>query len=192
MPKTFEQCKKIREEMRAKILKESALYFARYGFADTKISDLAKHIGIGQGTIYLYFKSKEELFDEIVKTADNHEEQAGMHMLTVMPIPAKKKIEMMSEEIAKRVNERDEYIVKITLHTQMTLEKNDSFYELGFYKDLAKIIEQGQKEGSVTKEDPLYLADLYWGTVYFYAVRRLFVPDCMNLKKETLIRLLEA
>ena len=49
MPKTLEQCKKIREEMRAKILKESALYFARYGFADTKISDLAKHIGIGQG-----------------------------------------------------------------------------------------------------------------------------------------------
>ena len=58
MPKTKEQCKKMREDMRVKILKMSSLYFARNGFGDTKISDLAKHIGIGQGTIYLYFKSK--------------------------------------------------------------------------------------------------------------------------------------
>ena len=65
MPKTEEQCKQMRSDMRNKILKMSSLYFARNGFGDTKISDLAKHIGIGQGTIYLYFKSKEELFEEI-------------------------------------------------------------------------------------------------------------------------------
>ena len=43
---------------------------AKNAFGDTKMSDLAKHIGIGQGTIYLYFKSKEELFEEIRKAAD--------------------------------------------------------------------------------------------------------------------------
>ena len=74
MPKTEEQCKKMREDMREKILKMSSLYFAKNGFGDTKIGDLAKHIGIGQGTIYLYFKSKEELFEEIRKRAENTDE----------------------------------------------------------------------------------------------------------------------
>ena len=67
MPKSKERCKEIREEMRNTILQKSLLYFARNGFAGTKISDLSKNSGIGQGTIYVYFESKEELFQEILK-----------------------------------------------------------------------------------------------------------------------------
>ena len=51
MPKSAEKCREIRDEMKSRILHESMLYFARNGFAGTKISDLARHIGIGQGTI---------------------------------------------------------------------------------------------------------------------------------------------
>lgn len=58
MPKSLERC----QEMRSKILYESMLYFAKNGFAGTKISDLSKKIGIAQGTIYVYFQSKEDLF----------------------------------------------------------------------------------------------------------------------------------
>ena len=56
MPKSKERCQEIREEMRTTILQKSLLYFARNGFAGTKISDLSKNIGIGQGTIYVYFE----------------------------------------------------------------------------------------------------------------------------------------
>ena len=86
MPKTEEQCKKMREDMKSKILKMSSLYFAKNGFGDTKIGDLAKHIGIGQGTIYLYFKSKEELFEEIRRAADNKEEVKRLKMLSMLPV----------------------------------------------------------------------------------------------------------
>ena len=48
MPKSEEQCRQMREDMRSKILKMSSLYFAKTGFGDTRICDLAKHIGIGQ------------------------------------------------------------------------------------------------------------------------------------------------
>lgn len=40
MPKSAERCREIREEARAKILHDAMLYFARNGFAGTKISDL--------------------------------------------------------------------------------------------------------------------------------------------------------
>ena len=57
---------------------------------------------------------------------------------------------------------------------------------------MAKIIRQGQKEGGIVKGDALYLADLYWGNVYLYALKRLFSTTLKPLKKETLNRLLEA
>ena len=104
MPKTEEQCKKMREDMRDKILKMSSLYFAKNGFGDTKIGELAKHIGIGQGTIYLYFKSKEELFEEIRKRAENVDDIKKLKTLVKLPIPAKKKIDMISAEMEKENN----------------------------------------------------------------------------------------
>ena len=35
--------------------------FAKYGFAKTTIQDIAKAAGVASGTIYLYYKSKEEI-----------------------------------------------------------------------------------------------------------------------------------
>ncbi len=191
MPKTEEQCKQLREDMRSRILKNASLYFARNGFGDTKIGDLAKHIGIGQGTIYLYFKSKEELFEEIRKNADNKDQVKSLEKISKLPLPAKAKIDMISSEMERRLRNDEDYVVKITIVSQLMLEHEETLYGNDLYKHMAKIIKQGQKEGSVVKGDPIYLADLYWGTVYMYALKRLFVNDCKLVTKETLSRLLE-
>ena len=191
MPKTEEQCKQLREDMRSRILKNASLYFARNGFGDTKIGDLAKHIGIGQGTIYLYFKSKEELFEEIRKNADNKDQVKSLEKISKLPLPAKAKIDMISSEMERRLRNDEDYVVKITIVSQLMLEHEEALYGNDLYKHMAKIIKQGQKEGSVVKGDPIYLADLYWGTVYMYALKRLFVNDCKLVTKETLSRLLE-
>lgn len=91
MPKSQERCQEIREETRSKILNDSMLYFAKNGFAGTKISDLAKHIGIGQGTLYIYFKSKEELFHEIFALTNNSKDIKELKILMNLPISAKKR-----------------------------------------------------------------------------------------------------
>ena len=191
MPKTEEQCKQMRDDMRARILRESAIYFAKNGFGNTKIGDLAKYIGIGQGTMYMYFKSKEELFEEIRKAADNEEEVSKLKMLSKLPIPAKTKINKISEEIVKRLSDDAEYAVKITIRTQLMLE-NEDLYSDRVYKVLETIIKQGQKEKTIVKGDPTYLADLYWGTVFLSALKMLYIKECKLITKETLNRLLEA
>ncbi len=192
MPKTEEQCKQMREDMRSRILERSSIYFARNGFGDTKISDLAKHIGIGQGTIYMYFKSKEELFEEIRKSADNKDEVKKLKLLGKLPLPARVKIEKISAEMEKRLRDDEEFVVKITILTQLLLEKEDDIYSDELYKELANIIKQGQKEGSVVKGNPMYLADVYWGNVYLCALKKLFVKKHHTLTAETLNRLLMA
>ncbi|MBO7361800.1 MAG: TetR/AcrR family transcriptional regulator [Lachnospiraceae bacterium] len=190
MPKTEEQFRQMRDDMRSRILRESSLYFAKNGFGDTKIGDLAKHIGIGQGTIYLYFKSKEELFEEIRRNADNSIEVKKIRALAKLPVSATSKIEKISEEVIKCLDD-EEYAVKITIYTQLLLEQDSGLYKSDMYEALAGIIKKGQKAGKVRKGDPLMLADLYWGTVYLYALKKLFIKEFRMIDKSTLCHLLE-
>ncbi|MDZ7268778.1 MAG: TetR family transcriptional regulator [candidate division KSB1 bacterium] len=48
-------------DKRARILKAAAKTFARKGFYHTKIAEIARQAGIADGTIYLYFKSKDDI-----------------------------------------------------------------------------------------------------------------------------------
>jgi AcrR family transcriptional regulator len=41
--------------------------FAERGFAATRLEDVAAAAGIGKGTVYLYFATKEELFESVVR-----------------------------------------------------------------------------------------------------------------------------
>jgi AcrR family transcriptional regulator len=43
--------------------------FAERGFAATRLEDVAARAGISKGTLYLYFKGKEELFKAVVREA---------------------------------------------------------------------------------------------------------------------------
>ena len=41
--------------------------FAEKGFAATRVDDVAKRAGVSKGLMYLYFKTKEELFKAVIK-----------------------------------------------------------------------------------------------------------------------------
>lgn len=194
MPKSKERCQEIREEMRNTILKKSLLYFAKNGFAGTKISDLSRNIGIGQGTIYVYFQSKEELFQEILKIADSNKILKQMKVLVYTPIPAKKKIHILSENVMKKLQEDENFAAMIALNTQMLLEKAknysavDTTYQSKLYAYTAKIIEQGQKEGTMVEGSSMKLADYYWGVIYLYSLKRLFTTEYEMISIEDLER----
>src|SRR5882672_11073967 len=43
--------------------------FCARGFAATRLDDVAKRAGVAKGTIYLHFRDKEALFEELIRTA---------------------------------------------------------------------------------------------------------------------------
>lgn len=58
-----------RKEARPEEILEAALeLFAEKGFSSTRMVDVAKRAGISKGTLYLYFDSKEKIFQELVTT----------------------------------------------------------------------------------------------------------------------------
>jgi AcrR family transcriptional regulator len=57
-----------RTERREAILAAALEEFSARGFAATRLDDVARRAGIAKGTIYLYFRDKESLFQELVRT----------------------------------------------------------------------------------------------------------------------------
>jgi AcrR family transcriptional regulator len=65
MPKVSEEHKtKVKET----IMKAAIKNFSKTGYAITKMDDIAKTADVSKGTVYLYFQSKEDLFESICKT----------------------------------------------------------------------------------------------------------------------------
>ncbi len=66
MPRTEEQFEEIREKRKKLILETALELFANEGYHNTSISRIANEAKISKGLLYNYFKSKEELLNEIL------------------------------------------------------------------------------------------------------------------------------
>jgi AcrR family transcriptional regulator len=53
---------------REAILSAALDEFSASGFAATRLDDVARRAGVAKGTIYLYFRDKESLFQELIRT----------------------------------------------------------------------------------------------------------------------------
>lgn len=187
MPKSQERCQEIREETRNLIIRKSVLYFAKNGFDGTKISDLSRNIGIAQGTIYIYFKSKEELYSEIFSISDKIAKNDKLTTLVKLPLPADTKIRKLSDYLIKNLKEDEMFSAGIALYTQRLLEGEA---DQSFYKTTEKMIKQGQKEGCVVSGNSRKLSELYWGVVYLYAVKNMYQTDFAMINSDDLSRVL--
>lgn len=193
MPKSKKQCEEIKEQTKQKILEKSILYFSRNGFSGTKISDLCQFIGIAPGSIYNYFESKEELYDEIRKIAKTFDIDPMKNLLK-LPFDARTKILYLSKYIITQLESNQMFAAQIALGTQDALEKNQNHashlpYELEVYTLLHTLIEKGQSEGTVVSGDVLKLVDYYWSVVYLYALKKLFTGNELMIRSDDLARI---
>ncbi len=60
-----------KEQRRALIIDKAIELFAKKGYAETKIGDIAKAADMSVGLMFHYFESKEKLFEEIVRYGAN-------------------------------------------------------------------------------------------------------------------------
>src|SRR3954469_2101533 len=71
-------------ERREAIVAAALEEFVARGFAATRLDDVAKRAGVAKGTIYLHFKDKESMFEELVRTVI----VPVVTRLTALPPPA--------------------------------------------------------------------------------------------------------
>jgi len=56
-----------KEKARRSIIEAAIQVFTEKGYHKTKMDDIAEKLGVSKGAIYQYFKSKEQLFFEVIK-----------------------------------------------------------------------------------------------------------------------------
>lgn len=54
-------------EVKSLIVETATTFFSKFGFGKTTMDEIAKHIHKAKGVLYYYFRSKEELFNEVLK-----------------------------------------------------------------------------------------------------------------------------
>ncbi len=69
---SFVKCDLLRRRRKAErpgeILEAAFEAFAERGYAATRLDDIAARAGVTKGTIYVYFETKEKLFEEMVRS----------------------------------------------------------------------------------------------------------------------------
>ena len=60
-----------KETIKEHIIKVATSIFSKFGFKKTTIDDIAQSLGKGKSSIYYYFKSKEEIYQEVIHTEMN-------------------------------------------------------------------------------------------------------------------------
>ncbi|QDG51563.1 TetR/AcrR family transcriptional regulator [Persicimonas caeni] len=56
-----------REDRRDEIKQAAIKVFSEHGYHAAKVSQIVKEVGVAQGTFYLYFEGKEQIFGEILE-----------------------------------------------------------------------------------------------------------------------------
>ncbi len=93
-----------RQKKRDALILAAASTFAEAGFSGATISDIATAAGVGKGTVYEYFESKEELFFAVF-TWTNDEIGKRIRAQLNETCTAKKQLELLCEESALVIDE---------------------------------------------------------------------------------------
>ena len=138
-------------EKRARILDAAVKIFAEKGFYNAKVSEIAHHAGVADGTIYLYFKSKDDL---LISLFEDRMEQVNQNVRAALegegtPVEKLRRALVLHLELVEQNPQLAEVLtVELRQSTKFLKEyKASKFGE--FLKLLAQPIEEGQRDGSI-------------------------------------------
>ena len=95
-------------EERTRSIRAAALdVFAAKGFAAARLDDIAKQAGVAKGTIYLYFASKEDLLEAIVKSTIGAVLANVEQAVAASPAPASEMLRMIGQVLGAAIEDGD-------------------------------------------------------------------------------------
>ncbi|QSQ19471.1 TetR/AcrR family transcriptional regulator [Pyxidicoccus parkwayensis] len=93
---------------RTAIMNAAGEVFARYGFKKASVEDIARRAGVGKGSIYLHFESKEALFEACVRSANvrsTAELEAAVRRASTPELQVRAFIECKLEQMTRGMGE---------------------------------------------------------------------------------------
>ncbi|WP_373483356.1 TetR/AcrR family transcriptional regulator [Acetobacterium sp.] len=177
MARSKEQNERMRESRKEKIRNAALLQFVKQGLFATRIQDIATEAGIAQGLLYHYYPSKEEIFVDLINDALNKTIEASYSVRDMETGPGEK-IRFALQRLVETIEHSQTFLDTCRLITQASnstaipQQAQDLIQEKRNipYQVIEKIMEAGQKEGSVVAGDPKMLSIFFWTSINGLAV----------------------
>lgn len=147
------------------IIEAAEKIFSQKGFFQAKVEEIAAEAGVGKGTVYEYFSSKEEVFKEmlmhVIKDIDLSMNKSGH------PHSALERIrEIVEKHLSFMLKHRNMAIVLMQEHLTMSDDLLDTMKTNrdNKLKTLERIVVEGMERGEFRKDiNPMITAHLIFG-----------------------------
>jgi AcrR family transcriptional regulator len=193
-----ERKKRERERRRQQIMVAAKRVFSEKGLTKATMEDIAKEAELSPGTLYLYFKNKDELFSSLSIRILQYLNIRLEHITNIEREDEPKDRIKALKEAMYDVYEFDPVMLINMFHLQssetlknLSPELLDNIKELSqsSIQTTAKLFERGIDEGDFIDEHPVALAGIVWaifsGVVLWEESKRI-INDEKNYLKQTL------
>ncbi len=171
-------------EKRERILRSARDLFLHYGLKKTTIEEIARAAGIGKGTVYLYFKTKEEILKHI--GFDQFRSSLAGLQERLRRIPRTEErfrliMKMKPLEIYEFAQEHPHAKELLPFITEREIEASgygDSFRT--YHTLLQTSLEEGVRQGEFHTEDPAAVVN------HIHFMSAAFLPGNCQMSRESL------
>lgn len=168
MARAAKQARNSVADKREAILRAGVKVFAAKGFFNSKVADVAAEAGVADGTVYLYFKGKDDILHSIFDRAMAEFIAEGRRELARSDDPALQ-IAKIAELHLSRLGADRSLAVVFQIELRGSTKFMEAFSAAAFAEYLEiirKTIERGQK-GGVFRSDvkPIVAAKMFYGAL---------------------------
>ncbi|MFM8535661.1 MAG: TetR/AcrR family transcriptional regulator [Acidimicrobiia bacterium] len=140
-------------DKRALILKAATKVFARNGFFNSQVADVARVAGVAAGTVYLYFEGKDDLLVSIFEQSMGTVLAEGRAAIAGVADPAER-LRVLARLHLERLGRDKDLAVVFQVELRQSVKFMERFSE-SFLQDYFTLIRQaiadGQKAGTFRK-----------------------------------------
>lgn len=172
------------------IIHAAITVFARTGLERGKIADIAEEAGIGKGTIYEYFRSKDELFEAIEEFFISGMIEPLRELTSATNSPSEKILNLMDESIEMIVHMGDTLLIVSEIMAQAARglwHKTGTSALADMYDEyraiIIAILQDGVAKGEFRTMNYVGVATLLMGFIDGLVWQYLMIRDRMDFKK---------
>jgi len=141
-------------DKRDAILRAAVKVFARNGYFQSQVADVARVAGVAAGTVYLYFRSKDDLLVSIFERTMRDAIDEGKAALAGVPDPAERLRHIARLHLERVGRDRDlAVVVQVELRQSIKFMERFSSTHLQDYLTLIRrTIAEGQETGAFRRD----------------------------------------
>lgn len=146
-------------DKRERILGAAERIFARHGFFAAKVADVAKEAGVADGTIYLYFKSKDDLLISVFER--RMQELLALLRAAIATKPPREQLRTFVKTYLQLVHDEPVAAEVLTIELRQSSKFMKEYDNVGlaeFLRLLGGVVAAAQADGTLDRAIPPHVA----------------------------------